>query len=180
MAIIDRTIIQEQQNILIYGHLTDFNNKVDYFDYHVIKNLTDNLSIIFIDNVEINISIDIGNYIIPSYEEFILKLNNDINKKLHNNGENSEIKFLMRYESNDIQLLDDVIDDILNPPVNQNLLNNVILRCNVPFKINYSIDNKSGILQLIGWENFNDVNSLVNHETNIHSLFLQEIYLMKK
>ena len=30
-AIIDRTIIQEQQNILIYGHLTDFNNKVDYF-----------------------------------------------------------------------------------------------------------------------------------------------------
>ena len=90
----------------------------------------------------------------------------------------------MRYESNDIQLLDDVIDDILNPPVNQNLLNNVILRCNVPFKINYSIDNKSGILQLIGWENFNDVNSLVNHETNIHScistrnLFNEEINLV--
>ena len=70
----------------------------------------------------------------------------------------------MRYESMDVEL-SDVDDDILNPPVNQILQNNVILRCNVPFQIN----NKSGILQLIGWDSFNDVHSLVNHETNIHS-----------
>jgi hypothetical protein len=164
-AIIDRTIIQEQQNILIHGHLSNFNKKVDNFDYHIIENLTDNLTIIFMNNnTEINVSINIGNYIIPSYEDFILKLNNQINEELHNNENNSEIKFLMRYESMDIELLSDV-DDILNPPVNQILQNNVILRCNVPFQIN----NKSGILQLIGWDSFNDVHSLVNHETNIHS-----------
>ena len=165
-AIIDKTIIQEQQNILIHGYLSNFNKKIDNFDYHVIENLTDNLTIIFMNNNnEINISINIGNYIIPTYEDFILKLNNQINEKLHNNGENSEIKFLMRYESVDVELLNDINDDILNPPVNQILQNNVILRCNVPFKIN----NNSGILQLMGWDNFNDVHSLVNHETNIHS-----------
>lgn len=167
-AIIDRTIIQEQQNILIHGHLSNFNKKVDNFDYHIIENLTDNLTIIFMNNTEINVSINvsinIGNYIIPSYEDFILKLNNQINEELHNNENNSEIKFLMRYESMDVEL-SDVDDNILNPPVNQILQNNVILRCNVPFQIN----NKSRILQLIGWDSFNDVHSLVNHETNIHS-----------
>ena len=168
-AIFDKTIIQEQENILIYGYLSNFNKKIDIFNYHVIENLTDNLTIIFKNNNnEINVSINIGYYIIPTYEKFILKLNKQINEKLHNNGENPEIKFLMRYESVDVELLNDVDDDILNPPVNQNLINSVVLRCNVSFKID-STNNRSGILQLIGWNDFNNVHSLFNPETNIHS-----------
>ena len=168
----DRTINQEQQNIVINGYLTNFNNKVDYFDYHVIENLTDDLSITFMNNNnEINISIKIGNYIITSYEEFIEKLNNSVNEKLHNNGENPEIEFLMRYESNHIELNGD-IHNILNPNVIENLLNNVIFRCNIPFKVN-----KCGILQLIGWNDYVNVNSLHNPETNIHSIISTRILI---
>ena len=167
--VIDRTIIQEQQNILIHGHLSNFNKKIYYFDYHVIQNLTDDLSITFMNNNnEINISIKIGNYIITSYEEFIEKLNNSINEKLHDNGENPEIEFLMRYESNFIELNGD-IHNILNPNVIEKLLNNVIFRCNIPFKINKN----SGILQLIGCDDYVNLGSKFNPETNIHSRYFK-------
>ena len=169
-AIIDKTIIQNQQNIIIYGHLSNFNIKVDYFNYHVIDNLTDDLSITFINNNnEINISIKINNYIISCYEEFIAKLNNCINEKLHNNGENQEIEFLMRYESDDIKLNGDN-HSILNPPLFKYLINNVILLSNVSFRINIC-----GILQLIGMNDFNKVDSIHNPETGIHSIISRRI-----